>query len=62
MNKLVIVGNGFDLAHGLPASYRHFNDKKMMRAKVVNKSLCSPLPQNIRFQKRRIEISHIRSK
>ncbi|KPM31049.1 Hypothetical protein I595_3028 [Croceitalea dokdonensis DOKDO 023] len=31
---------------------RHFNDKKMMRAKVVNKSLCQPLPQNIRFQKK----------
>src|SRR5690606_14181832 len=26
MNKLVIVGNGFDLAHGLPTSYCHFMD------------------------------------
>lgn len=26
MNKLVIVGNGFDLAHGLPTSYRNFID------------------------------------
>ncbi|MEM1260231.1 MAG: AbiH family protein, partial [Bacteroidota bacterium] len=26
MNKLVIVGNGFDLAHGLPTSYKHFID------------------------------------
>ncbi|NAS10892.1 AbiH family protein [Poritiphilus flavus] len=24
MNKLVIVGNGFDLAHGLATSYGHF--------------------------------------
>ncbi len=24
MNKLVIIGNGFDLAHGLPTSYRSF--------------------------------------
>jgi len=24
MNKLVIIGNGFDLAHGLPTSYRDF--------------------------------------
>ena len=31
---------------------RHFNDKKEMRAKLVNKSLCEPLPQNIRFQKK----------
>lgn len=26
MNKLIIVGNGFDLAHGLPTSYTHFID------------------------------------
>jgi hypothetical protein len=24
MNKLLLVGNGFDLAHGLPTSYRDF--------------------------------------
>ncbi len=24
---------------------RHFNKKKLMREKVVNKSLCQPLPQ-----------------
>ncbi|MRI01004.1 hypothetical protein GH721_10735 [Kriegella sp. EG-1] len=28
---------------------RHFNDKKLMRAKIVNKSLCEPMPQDIRF-------------
>lgn len=26
MNRLVIIGNGFDLAHGLPTSYGHFID------------------------------------
>jgi hypothetical protein len=26
MNRLVIIGNGFDLAHGLPTSYRDFVD------------------------------------
>jgi hypothetical protein len=26
MNRLVIIGNGFDLAHGLPTSYRDFID------------------------------------
>lgn len=31
---------------------RHFNDKKKMREKIVNKSLCNPLPQNIRFSKK----------
>lgn len=31
---------------------RHFNDKKLMRSKIVNKSLCVPLPQNIRFQEK----------
>lgn len=28
---------------------RHFNKKKMMRDKIVNKSLCQPLPQGVRF-------------
>lgn len=31
---------------------RHFNKKEMMREKIVNKSLCQPLPQNIRFAKK----------
>jgi hypothetical protein len=26
MNRLAIIGNGFDLAHGLPTSYGHFID------------------------------------
>ena len=26
MNRLVLIGNGFDLAHGLPTSYQHFID------------------------------------
>ena len=28
---------------------RHFNKKSMMRERIVNKSLCEPLEQNIRF-------------
>lgn len=31
---------------------RHFNKKEMMREKIVNKSLCQPLPQNVRFAKK----------
>lgn len=31
---------------------RHFNDKKIMRSKIVNKTLCEPMPQNIRFKKK----------
>jgi hypothetical protein len=26
MNRLIIIGNGFDLAHGLTTSYKHFID------------------------------------
>ena len=29
---------------------RHFKDKAMMRRKIVNKTLCSPLPQDVRFK------------
>lgn len=28
---------------------RHFDDKKKMRSKIVDKSLCIPLPQDVRF-------------
>ncbi len=31
---------------------RHFKDKKLMRSKIVNKSLCLPFPQNIRFKEK----------
>ncbi len=31
---------------------RHFDDKKLMRSKIVNKLLCDPLPQNVRFEKK----------
>jgi hypothetical protein len=31
---------------------RHFKDKPSMRRKIVSKELSSPLPQNVRFQKR----------
>lgn len=31
---------------------RHFKDKAVMRRKIVNKTLCSPLPQNVRFKEK----------
>ncbi|WP_330443240.1 AbiH family protein [Flavobacterium sp. C4GT6] len=31
---------------------RHFNKKEMMREKIVNKTLCQPLPQEIRFKEK----------
>lgn len=31
---------------------RHFNRKSLMREKLVNKTLCHPLPQNIRFKRK----------
>ena len=35
MNRLVIIGNGFDLAHGLPTSYKHFIDDYWSSIKTV---------------------------
>jgi hypothetical protein len=26
MNRIILIGNGFDLAHGLKTSYKHFMD------------------------------------
>ena len=50
MNRLVLIGNGFDLAHGLPTKYEHFIDwywKEVGRrllsesSDVVADSMCS---------------------
>jgi hypothetical protein len=38
MNRLVIVGNGFDLAHGLPTSYRDFIDEFWTNLKSEHKN------------------------
>ena len=52
MNRIVLIGNGFDLAHGLNTKYedsdvqniiRNFTDMKLMRDRVVNKTYCDPL-------------------
>ena len=31
---------------------RHFDNKKLMRSKIVNKELCVELPQDVRFNER----------
>ncbi|MBF4470790.1 AbiH family protein [Flavobacterium sp. HJJ] len=36
MNRLVIIGNGFDLAHGLPTSYKNFIDDYWKKACNTN--------------------------
>jgi len=41
-NGKVIKDNYIDLIQNIS---RHFNDKKIMREKIVNKTLCQPLPQ-----------------
>ena len=38
MNRLVIIGNGFDLAHGLPTSYKHFIDDYWKKGCCTNGS------------------------
>lgn len=47
MNRIVLIGNGFDLAHGLNTKYedsdvqnisRNFTDMKLMRDRVVSKT------------------------
>ena len=50
MNRLVLIGNGFDLAHGLNTSYEHFiywyldqcgNDLLRTTRREVSDGLCS---------------------
>ena len=44
MNRIVLIGNGFDLAHELVQNIsRNFTDMKLMRDRVVNKTYCEPL-------------------
>lgn len=38
MNRLVIIGNGFDLAHGLPTSYKDFIDDFWINFKTEHKN------------------------
>ena len=43
MNRIILIGNGFDLAHGLPTSYKDFINwywnKWIERLKVSYKSI-----------------------
>lgn len=43
MNRLFILGNGFDLAHGLPTGYKHFIDDYWINGDIRKKSdnLCT---------------------
>ena len=38
MNRIILIGNGFDLAHGLPTSYQNFIDWywEQWKYKLVN--------------------------
>ncbi|MGM9675375.1 MAG: AbiH family protein [Bacteroidaceae bacterium] len=57
MNRIVLIGNGFDLAHGLKTSYKNFIDwywsdwgEKLLRGqnKTETDGLCSfKLKENI---------------
>ena len=44
--NILVIGNGFDLAHGLPTSYKdflEFTDNYMSYAKSINDNLLSEL-------------------
>lgn len=47
MNKIVIIGNGFDLAHGLKTSYNHFLDNFIKNDTSFQSSMKSRLYQRI---------------
>ncbi|MNT28108.1 hypothetical protein D3C72_1637710 [compost metagenome] len=41
--------NYTELTHNIS---RHFNNKPLMRSKIVDKTICVQLPQNVRFRKK----------
>ncbi|MGX7666523.1 AbiH family protein [Flavobacterium pedocola] len=47
-HKNNVKDNYTELTHNIS---RHFNQKKMMRSKLVDKTICTELPQTIRFKK-----------
>ncbi|MES2410838.1 MAG: AbiH family protein [Bacteroidota bacterium] len=58
MDRLVIIGNGFDLAHGLPTGYRHFIDDYW--EKVINLVALNKRWEDELFQVKipRLELTH----
>ena len=56
MNKLVIIGNGFDLAHGLPTRYEDFllweiNDAFKQKSRIIESPLFTIESSNSNIQK-----------
>ena len=54
MNRLIVIGNGFDLAHGLPTSYKDFIDdywKSVVNSKHQDELVCfQNFEQNTDFE------------
>ena len=49
MNRLVIIGNGFDMAHGLKTSYKDFiNSKPSVNPYCPHEIMSAPL-RGIKF-------------
>ena len=55
MNRIILIGNGFDLAHGMKTSYRQFIDNYWENC--INETL--KLAVNIKFENEEIIISSV---
>jgi len=55
MNRIILIGNGFDLAHGLKTSYRHFIDDLCKQIKtdkeMWNVTMAIPESKKVDFEK-----------
>ncbi|GHT54416.1 hypothetical protein FACS189446_4000 [Bacteroidia bacterium] len=53
MNRIILIGNGFDLAHGLETSYKHFIDDLCKQIKsdsdMWNATMAVSKPTNVNF-------------
>lgn len=46
MNKLIIIGNGFDIAHGLHTDYKYFLETLIKEHSSFYKAVCQYIPEN----------------
>ena len=70
MNRIVLIGNGFDLAHDIKTSYKHFIDHLWSEiiSEINSKALFEPfkndllnITQNLNFCKNRKDYSELKS-
>lgn len=46
MDKLIIIGNGFDIAHGLKTDYKYFLSQLTEQHRKFYETVCQYIPED----------------